>query len=267
MKSSPTENEIAQSIKEAIASTPKKQKRVLLKTLLKQFGWKTRQARYLDLISAAFTEAGILMSPDLKDVGRDDWVYLSVITPDLPVGDFMPPPASPNGEASPPKADDWFDGLALKTFASEKEVEIRFVLPLLERLGFSEDDRADGYPVEQVVGVKKIKTEADFVLFDGRNRTKDAALMVVEAKNVGKKLGDHIQQARSYAMFLGCPYYMVTNAEEVRVYLYRSPIESDVEVFSAERRYLKDTFSTLFNLISKPAILEYRRRRASGPNP
>jgi hypothetical protein len=72
---------------------------------------------------------------------------------------------------------------------------LRFVIPLLERIGYNEDDRADGHPVEQVIGVRKTRTEADFVLFDGKNRSNDSALLVVEAKNIGKNLSDHIQQA------------------------------------------------------------------------
>lgn len=133
----------------------------------------------------------------------------------------------------------------------------------MERLGFSEDDRADGYPVEQVVGVKRSKTEADFVLFDGRNRTKDNALLVVEAKALGRNLADHISQAKSYAMFLGTPYFLVTNGDDIRVFLYRSPIESDVEVFKAKRRDLAQTFRTLYNFISREAIVEYKRKKSS----
>lgn len=254
--------EVSEAIRSAISETPKKSKQVLLKTLLKHYGFKTRQKHYIDGMHAALHAVGVIMNPDIRTIGRDDWVRLSVTDPNLPVGDFS---AASNSLPDTGKdLDPWLAGIADKQFASEKEVEIRFVIPLLDRLGYSEDDRADGYPVEQVVGVRKARTEADFVLFDGRNRSKDSALLVVEAKNVGKNLSDHIQQARSYAMFLGTPYYLVTNADEVRVFLYRSPIESDVEVFKASRRDLLATFGTLFNLISKPAIVEYKRRRASG---
>lgn len=157
----------------------------------------------------------------------------------------------------------WLSTVASKQFGSEKEVEIRFVIPLLDRLGYGEDDRADGYPVDQVVGVRKIRTEADFVLFDGRNRTRDNALLVVEAKSAGKRLADYVQQARSYAMFLGTPYFLVTNGDDIRVYLYRSPIESDIEVYRVSRGDLAATFPALFNLIGKPAIIEYKRRRSA----
>jgi hypothetical protein len=256
--------QVASSIREAIENSPKKSKRVLLKTLLKMFGHKTRQRHWIEAIDKCITEAGVLISPPLVEVERDGWVVLSVTDPQLPVGDFSQEDQEDSeGNNRDLAPDVWLTTISLKSFNSEKEVEIRFVLPLLERLGYSEEDRADGYPVEQVVGVRKTKTEADFVLFNGLNRSKDSALMVVEAKNVGKKLADHIGQARSYAMFLGTPYFLVTNGDDIRVFLYRSPIESDVEVFKSTRRDISSTFSILFNLVSKKAIIEYKRQKAT----
>lgn len=258
-------NEVAISIREAIQDSPKKSKRVLLKTLLKMFGHKTRQRHWIEAMDKSITELGVFISPPLADVERDGWVVLSVVTdPQLPVGDFSPKEQlDAEGNKQDIVPDAWLATISSKSFNSEKEVEIRFVLPLLERLGYSEEDRADGYPVEQVVGVRKTKTEADFVLFNGLNRSKDSALLVVEAKNVGKKLADHIGQARSYAMFLGTPYFLVTNGDDIRVFLYRSPIESDVEVFKSTRRDIASTFPTLFNLVSQQAIIEYKQRRAT----
>lgn len=255
--------QVSNSIREAIKDSPKKSKRVLLKTLLKMFGHKTRQRHWIEEMDKSLTKSGILVSPSLVEVARDGWVVLSVTDPQLPVafpkdqGDDV---ATNNQSLT---QDSWLDTISSKSFNSEKEVEIRFVLPLLERLGYSEDDRADGYPVEQIVGVRKTKTEADFVLFNGLNRCKDSALMVVEAKNVGKKLADHIGQARSYAMFLGTPYFLVTNGDDIRVFLYRSPIESDVEVFKSTRKDISSTFSALFSLVSKKAIIEYKRQKAT----
>ncbi len=256
--------QVASSIREAINDSPKKSKRVLLKTLLKMFGHKTRQRHWIETMDKCITEAGIFISPALVEVERDGRVVLSVTDPHLPVGDFsITDEEDTEGKQSNLAPDAWLATISLKSFNSEKEVEIRFVLPLIERLGYSEEDRADGYPVEQIVGVKKTKTEADFVLFNGLNRSKDSALMVVEAKNTGKKLTDHIGQARSYAMFLGTPYFLITNGDDIRVFLYRSPIESDVEIFKSTRRDIASTFSTLFNLVSKKAIIEYKRQKAT----
>jgi len=256
--------QVASSIREAINDSPKKSKRVLLKTLLKMFGHKTRQKHWLEAMNKSLQSVGVLMSPPLSEVERDGWVVLSVTDPRLPVGDFIPAEhGGPAGAAHDSTPDLWLSTIASRAFNSEKEVEIRFVLPLLERLGYSEEDRADGYPVEQIIGVKKTRTEADFVLFNGLNRSKDSALLVVEAKNVSKNIADHIGQAKSYAMFLGTPYFMVTNGDDIRVFLYRSPIESDVEVFKSTRRDIFSTFPSLFNLISRQAVIEYKKRRAT----
>lgn len=257
--------EAAAEVHDTIGATPKKSKRVLLKTLLNLFGHKNRKEHSLSDIERTLVAAGVTVMPSLNEVGRKGWVTLSVTDPMIPVGDFSPKSADAvaKGGCPDPSADPWFSALATQVFNSEREVEIRFVLPLLERLGFSEDDRADGFPVVQVVGVKKSKTQADFVLFNGRNRTKDSALLVVEAKSIGKNLEDHISQARSYAMFLGAPYFLVTNGDEIRAFLYRSPIESDVEVFKAKRQDLTKTFRTLYNVISREAIVEYKHRKSA----
>ena len=165
-------NQVASSIREAIEDSPKKSKRVLLKTLLKMFGHKTRQRHWIEAMDKCITEAGVLISPSLVEVERDGWVVLSVTDPQLPVGDFsLKDQEDTEGSKQGLAPDAWLTTISLKSFNSEKEVEIRFVLPLLERLGYSEEDRADGYPVEQVVGVRKTKTEADFVLFNGLNRS------------------------------------------------------------------------------------------------
>jgi hypothetical protein len=148
--------QVASSMREAINDSPKKSKRVLLKTLLKMFGHKTRQRHWIEAMDKFITEAGILISPSLVEVERDGWVVLSVTDPHLPVGDFSPKDQEETGRNNQDLAPDaWLANISLKSFNSEKEVEIRFVLPLLERLGFSEEDRADGYPVEQIVASKR----------------------------------------------------------------------------------------------------------------
>ncbi|MGB9886775.1 MAG: type I restriction enzyme HsdR N-terminal domain-containing protein [Moorellales bacterium] len=254
--------EVIEEIKGAIESTPKRAKRILCKTLLKECGFQHKTRERAEMLMKAFAEAKITVTPSLVDCGRDDWITLSLIDPQVPV-------EMPEAEMEAAVAeldvenDPWFDEILTKNFDSEREVEIRFILPLLERLGYTEDDRADGYSVEIYEGVRKAVKEADFVLFDGRNRSKDNALMVIEAKAMGKKLADYVGQARTYAIWLGTPYYLVTNGDEIRVFLYRSPIESDVEVFTGNRRDLKSSFRNLYNLVSKRAIVEYQRRKKS----
>ncbi|WP_135230005.1 type I restriction enzyme HsdR N-terminal domain-containing protein [Deinococcus fonticola] len=244
-------------IQAALEATPKKSRRVLLRTLLKEFGFKIKSGDRLTRIQGRLAEVGIHVNPDLAECDREDWVTLSLIAPALPNTD---PPASTMPGFS---EDPWFTEVKAKTFASEREVEIRFILPLLERLGYREENReenrADGFPVDIVVGVRRTRAEADFVLFDGPNRDANHALLVVEAKRAGKRLSDHVGQARSYAMFLQAPYYLLTNGDDIRVFLYRSPIESDVEVYTGHRESLLDNFADLYTMISREAVVEYRR--------
>jgi len=40
--------------------------------------------------------------------------------------------------------DKWFDDLGERAFRTEREVETKFIIPLLTRLEYSENDRFDG---------------------------------------------------------------------------------------------------------------------------
>ncbi len=241
------------ALKDSISTAPKQIRRTRLRSLLAKFGFKTRTVDRLQHLTNAFTEVGILTLPTLSDCDRDDWVALSVIRP------ITAPEPEPN------PLDAWFDEIAKKEFATEKEVEIRFIVPLLERLGYTEDDRADGFPIEIIVGSKRTVTEADFVLFDGRNRSMDNALLIIEAKRTTKRVKDHVSQARSYAMFMGTPYYMVTNGDDIMVFRYQSPLEADRQVFSGQRKTLRESFQELFGIIGRPHAaaenIERRKRR------
>ncbi|WP_104992435.1 type I restriction enzyme HsdR N-terminal domain-containing protein [Deinococcus sp. NW-56] len=253
-------HEAIEKIRGALEATPRKSRRILLKTLLREFGFKVRSADRLTRITEGLNRAGILVAPDLATCDREAWVTLSLVDPSLPV--------HPVEELRPPvpdiSQDAWFEDVQTKTFASEREVEIRFILPLLERLGYHEQDRADGFPVDIVVGVRKTRAEADFVLFDGDRREVGNVLLVVEAKRTGKRLTDHVAQARSYAMFLHSPYYLLTNGDDLRVFLYRSPIEADVEVYNSHRNALRENFADLYRLIGRAAVVDYRRAVAQG---
>jgi len=241
------------ALKDSISLAPKQTRRMLLRSLLTKFGFKVRTQERMQRLAIAFSDAGIIAKPALAECDREGWISLSI---------------KPQGKPLHPDIgfqDPWFDEVAKKEFATEKEVEIRFIVPLLERLGFDEDDRADGFPIEIVVGTKRTMAEADFVLFDGRNRSMDNALLVIEAKRTTKRVKDFISQARSYAMFLGTPFYLVTNGDDIQVFRYQSPLEADRLIFTGNRISLRNSFAELFRIIGKPhAIannLDRRKRK------
>jgi hypothetical protein len=153
--------------------------------------------------------------------------------------------------------DSWFDLMARRVFESEREVEYYFVVPLLEQLGYEEDDLAIGFPVQMYEGTKKVNKEADFVLFNGSNRAKENALLIVEAKRTEKILTeDAVGQARAYAMWLSTPYYIVSNGDEVRVYLFRGAIQADVILMTFRRSDLREQWSSFYQTVSKAAVIQ-----------
>lgn len=182
---------------------------------------------------------------------RDAWLVLSYLDP-------APAPA-PEPEPSPPP--EWFDLVERRVFESEREVEYYFVIPLFERLGYGEDDFAVGYPVSIYEGVRRVRAQADCVLFDGAERGPDRALVVVEAKRTGRTLAeDAAGQARAYAMWLAAPFYVVTNGDRLRVYLFRGAVQSDVLLLDLERSELRERWQELARLIGRPAAVEHKRR-------
>ena len=146
-------------------------------------------------------------------------------------------------------------------FESEREVEYYFIVPLLEQLGYVEDDFAIGYPVQMYEGVKKVNKEADCVLFNGLSRTRDDALLVVEAKKTERILTeDAVGQARAYAMWLTTPYYLVTNGEDLRLYLFRGAVQSDVLLMSFRRSELAQMWPALWQTLNRATVIEYKEK-------
>lgn len=160
---------------------------------------------------------------------------------------------------TPPSS--WFEMLENRVFESEREVEFFFIVPLLEQLGYEEDDFAIGYPVQMYEGVKKVNKEADFVLFNGASRSREEALLIVEAKKTGRTLTeDAVGQARGYAMWLITPYYMVTNADEIRLYLFRGAMQPDLKLMSLKRSELHENWAALYKSINKAAVVEHKQK-------
>jgi hypothetical protein len=158
-------------------------------------------------------------------------------------------------------SDDWFQVLANREFESEREVEYYFVVPLLEQLGYEEADFAIGFPVQMYEGVKKVNKEADFVLFNGTSRAKEEALLIVEAKKTNRILTEDASgQARAYALWLSTPYYLVTNGEEVRVYLFRGAVQTDVMLMTCKRSELSQHWTQLYQTLHKEAVIDYKVR-------
>ena len=110
-------------------------KKLRIRTLLKKFGYRKRSDSNTAKITAALDEVGLSISPSIIRFGdewglsTEDWVYLSstevpnkVDKPDDSVN--VAPPQAWNADA-------WFDWIVLSHLRTEKEFEIKFIVPLL----------------------------------------------------------------------------------------------------------------------------------------
>jgi len=251
--------DVVEEIFESILATPKRQRRLLSKTFWGKFGFERRTKERVEEIQEALRQRNLFLNLSDEEFGtesKNEWIVLSYVEP-------SPPPVGAQAKHSnvqvptPPRS--WFETLDERVFESEREVEYYFIVPLLEQLGYEEDDFAIGYPVQMYEGVKKVNKEADFVLFDGANRSRENALLVVEAKKTTRPLTeDAVGQARAYAMWLIAPYYVVTNADEVQVYLFRGAMQPDVRTMRFKRSDLRDHWDMLYGSINKAAVIDYK---------
>lgn len=224
------------------------------------FDYKQRTQTRIDRIQKGFEQRRIVLT--VSDPGRSfgderktDRIILTLEvlpTPDLQCLDEsnLPP-------------DDWFSKMESKVFDSEKEVEFFFVSPLLEQLGYDENDFVLGHPVRMSLGGRRVTAQADCVVVEGENR--ENKLVVIEAKNFGKRLDyDTINQAKSYAMWLPTPYYVVTNGVDIRVYQNQGPQAPEVPRLAFERSQLRHNWPELHGLLNRSAVVEYKRQQAVG---
>jgi len=252
-------SDVVAEIFQSVLATPKRQRRLLSKTLWAKFEFKTRTKERIEQVKEALRRQGLIINLDGAGFGtesKDEWIVLSYVEPPIDStlqGSDSRLPISP---PIPRPSDSWFQLMAERQFESEKEVEYYFIMPLLESLGYEEEDFAIGFPVEIFEGVTKVKKEADVVLFDGVQHHKENALLVVEAKKANGPIApDAVGQARGYAMWLTTPYYMVITPAEIQVQLFRS-YQSDVQVMKFPRNELQGCWETLYRHINKAAVID-----------
>jgi hypothetical protein len=253
--------EVIEEIYLSIMATPKRQRRLRSSTFWDKFGFKVRTKERVEQVKETLRRRTIVVNLEDAVFGtedKDEWVILSYVEPELP-----PTSASDKAPAIPVPTppDEWFALMEQRVFESEREVEYYFVVPLLEKLDYAENDLAIGYPVQMYEGVKKVNKEADFVLFNGLSRTKDDALLIVEAKKTDKLIAeDAAGQARAYAIWLSTPYYIVTNGDDIRVYLFRGAVQPDLLLMSFKRSDMRQQWNALYQTLNKCSVIEYKRK-------
>jgi Mrr N-terminal domain/Type I restriction enzyme R protein N terminus (HSDR_N) len=155
-------------------------------------------------------------------------------------------------EPAPPDGT-WFSRAYHAKYRSEKEVDIRFVIPLLEHLGYQEDDRADGLWMNLNTGSRIARVQADFVCYNGPEQSASSCLLLVETKFGGASLVAALAQARSYAQVLKPLRLLVTDGDEIEVWR-RSDTAEDTRVFMCNRRGLYSHFDELVTVAGKSVL-------------
>lgn len=183
---------------------------------------------------------------------KDDWIILTPIN----AIDYIPGKMAGPKDPSPPSSD-WFKEMQTRAFESEREVETYFIVPIIEKLGYYYEDIVIGHPVNMFRGVKRIKTEADFVVFKGPSRELEDVLLVIEAKNSDKEItGDHIGQAKSYAQELLPACYLITNGQKIKVFRFSGSLLPDKLVLDFDRSTLAEKWDDLYGFASKNATMQ-----------
>ena len=109
------------------------------------------------------------------------------------------------------------------TYRNEIEVELKFIGPLLQHLGFSPSQVDLRVPVSVQVGRQGHNGSADWIVWEPDHTR---PLVVIEAKRPKESLNGTAQgQARSYAFALGAPMFLLTNGS--RLQIYRRGVQSD----------------------------------------
>ena len=255
-------NEVIEEIYQSILESPKKQKRLKSSTFWNKFGIERRTQDRIDQVRKALEKRSIIFNISDLDFGiesRQDWItlsYLEVEPPQLPSQEIK------SDEKIPTPSEDWFKLIENRQFKSEREVEYFFIIPLLKQLNYTEDDLAIGFRVRVNEASRNFNKEADIVTFDGENHSIQNALLLVEAKSNSKRINDDdIAQAHYYCRELFTPYYIVTNGEETRVYLYRGlALQPDHPLINFRRNEIKHNWNFLYKNLNKSAILQYKQK-------
>ena len=263
---------VSEALKSELVSTQTGTKKLKVKTLLKKFGFSRRTEKNTTEIVELLGTYDILTNPSIMKLGNtwelsyEDWIYLSIAVGELK--QRSPTTTAPEILPDSWNSDGWFDTVKTKNFRTEKEVETKFIIPLLSRLGFSEDDRYDAMPVTAATGSKQTTLEIDFALFNNEVEClKNQVLLTVEAKREDRfrkaaELAKAKNQAKSYALWTGCSYCLVTDGKTLVVSeLARSHVENDRQLFSCEKENLKECFQDLFCLVSKDKLTDFYIRK------
>jgi hypothetical protein len=242
-----------------------KPKRIKVKILMGYFNYEKRTEQNATKITELLAKRKILLNPSIMKLGEtwqlkfDDALYLTKRTN----GKTEDSGSVTATDIYDYKNDKWFDEIQTKNYRTEKEVENKFILPLIDRLGFNENDRYDGMIIKTCHGSKATSLEVDFALFNSDNKNLEGqTLLIVEAKKEEKlykkiELDKAQKQVKSYAVWLSCHFGLVTDSKVIQIIDLFPSINGMNVIFECNRETLKENFEEIYKLTSKTNLTSY----------
>lgn len=137
-------------------------------------------------------------------------------------------------------------------YSQEKDVEEKLIIPLIQKLGYNNDDYIRQMYVE--IGNHNNTLIPDFVLLPDERRGSASGFAVIEAKRSipnKKTLEEVMVQAKSYAKLLTAKYCVVAAKEKIWVSERRDGYENILFEAAWEQLNDADTFYALTKMIGK----------------
>lgn len=241
------------TIRESVEASKTRSRRILCRTLLTNFGFRNRTPDRMALLDSLFEQHGIHVDPLPSQAERDGWLHMTL-------DDDWPKPTYPLPH--PQLSDSWFTAIHGEVLESEREVEMHFVSPLFQQLGYGYDHEVAEFKFVAWQGVTKLNPEADLVYFENTDHSIDHGnlLVLVECKTPAHKFPEGVGQARSYAYWLKPVYYVVTNGDYLVAYLNQGGTSEDPRVLEITRANLQNDFAKAWDILNYDAAREAKRQ-------
>lgn len=243
--------EVVEMIRQSIEASQRGARRVRAHRFRELFGYHAWSPQRRELVEQLLRKQGIVVQPPLEEAERDDWLVMSVPAP-AKVWEAHPdqwPPA------------EWFDHLQSVRPSSEREVEMHFASPLLQGLGYREEQEAAGFGFRMYQGVHHQNVEADLIYFadESHDLEHGCPLVLVECKRPGRPTDAGSGQVRSYSFWVKPAYYVITDSQSLTVWDYQGALAPDIKVMEVAQHELRDRFDDLYARLN-PAAAEATRQ-------
>lgn len=139
-----------------------------------------------------------------------------------------------------------------QTFVREKDVENKLIIPLIKKLGYTENDFVQQLYIE--IGNHNHMIIPDFVLLPIQTKGHQSAFAIIEAKLVipnHKEMEEVRIQARSYAVQLKAKYSIIATKDKICISTPADDFTEDIFTSTWEELNKPDVFSKIYKLIGK----------------